>query len=96
MTKLTSVTFAAVAAILAAMASASATAGETTPSGFAAVAQLPVTALSSSEMAETKGTGADTYYIFDGITTDPDGSGVAAIVIRASKVLKFKPAASKP
>ena len=34
------------------------TAGETTTqSGFAAVAQLPVTALSSAEMAETRGSG---------------------------------------
>lgn len=54
MTKLTSAAFAAAAVIL--LASAFATAGETTPqTGFAAVAQIPVTALSSSEMAETRG-----------------------------------------
>ena len=54
----TSVKSAAVAAVLAAVASASATAGDTTTqSEFAAVAQLPVTALSTSEMAETRGAG---------------------------------------
>ena len=52
----TSVKSAAVAAVLAAVASASATAGETTTqTGFAAVAQIPVTALSPSEMAESRG-----------------------------------------
>jgi hypothetical protein len=63
----TSVKSAAAAAVLIAMASASATAGETTtqtgfaagdtttPTVFTAVAQLPVTALSTSEMAETRG-----------------------------------------
>ncbi len=33
----------------------------TTQTGFAAVAQLPVTALSPSEMAETRGSGVSVY-----------------------------------
>ncbi len=45
------------AAAIVLMASAPATAGDTTQTGFSAVAQLPVTALSSSEMAETRGAG---------------------------------------
>ena len=41
------------------------TAGDTTTqTGFAAVAQLPVTALSPSEMAETRGSGATGYEFF--------------------------------
>ncbi len=45
--------------------SVSDTAGDTTTqTGFAAVAQLPVKALSPSEMAETRGSGATGYEFF--------------------------------
>jgi hypothetical protein len=67
----TSVKSVVVAAVLAAVASASATAGEaTTPTGFATVARIPVTALSTSEMAETRGArvrvGHVTVYTYQG------------------------------
>ncbi len=68
----TSIKSAAVAVVMAAMASAPASADETTPTttpettpqtAFAVVAQLPVAALSSAEMAETRGTFVGVAYV---------------------------------
>ena len=75
------------ASLLSAMASAPAAAAETTTqTGFAVLAQLPVTALSSSEMAETRGTyleyGGAGYVLLD--------DSYSAIQIPASRQPRFK------
>ena len=71
------------AAILLCLAMAEATAGETTTeTRFAAIAQLPVTALSTSEMADTRGAGdtSGEYISFvavvDGIWPESSSTGV--------------------
>jgi hypothetical protein len=107
MTKLTSATLAAaaigallatnaVAALLVSIASASAAGGETTQTQFASIAQLPVTALSTSVMAETRGAfileivcGITVYDGTDPATTSSSTTG-EVITIKASRQPKFK------
>ncbi len=90
-----SVKSAAVAVVLAAMASASAAAGDTTPQTeyaieFTALARIPVTALSTAEMAETTGTSTSYPTTFFTVKTSTyDSSSPPALLQYQARLLDW-------